>query len=161
MNETIGGFWIIWGRVGVNIFGLITGYFLCEKTRSTKSILKLWIQAFFYSITLYFVSLLAFGDGFSVMDMASYFLPVSFKKWWYVSGVIGLYMISAILNILVNSLGERKHRYLLVVMTFMQVVIPLFTNQKPYYSDMSWLIYLYLIAAYIKLHCSIDGRTGE
>ncbi|MBU3878704.1 acyltransferase [Faecalicatena sp. AGMB00832] len=150
INNIIGDCFVIGGRIGVNIFILITGYFLCLQQRRFKSILKLWLQIFFYSIILYIISILLFHDSINITEFITYLLPVIFKKWWYASAIIGLYLIIPILNLLILQMSKNTHRLVLVVSTFMQVIIPTITNQETFYSDLCWFVYIYFIAAYIR-----------
>ena len=41
--------------VAVNVFILISGYFLCKQTVTIKKIFKLWIQVELYSVGIYLV----------------------------------------------------------------------------------------------------------
>ena len=61
--------WILWlqlgGKIGVNIFVLISGYFLVSSPAfKLKKVLKLWLQLFFYSIVIYAVFVGTGGGGF-------------------------------------------------------------------------------------------------
>ena len=41
-----------WGKVGINCFVLITGYFMCEKSISLRKFLKLYLEIVFYALVL-------------------------------------------------------------------------------------------------------------
>lgn len=40
------------GKLGVNIFVLISGYFLINSKFKTKKVIKLWLQVVFYSVLI-------------------------------------------------------------------------------------------------------------
>ena len=51
-------FLLIGGKIGVNIFMLISGYFLVSaRSLKTNKVLKLWLQIFTYSVGINFFSL--------------------------------------------------------------------------------------------------------
>ena len=44
-----------WGKIGINCFVLITGYFMCKSHITSKKFLKLLIQIYFYKIIIYLI----------------------------------------------------------------------------------------------------------
>ena len=42
----------MWGKMGINCFLLITGYFMCKSNISVKKFLKLYLQVTFYSLVI-------------------------------------------------------------------------------------------------------------
>ncbi len=112
------------GKASVNIFVLITGYFLSEKTDIKLSkALKLWLQVFFYSIILYAASVILLGDSFSYTNLLFSLLPVSSGEWWYASNYIVLFLLSPFINKVINSIDDKKY---LILLFYYQLYLPLF-----------------------------------
>ena len=55
INKYIAVFIIVLGKVGVNIFILITGYFQINQKFKFKKVIFLILQVYFYSIVLYII----------------------------------------------------------------------------------------------------------
>ena len=55
------------GKIGVNIFVIITGYFSCTSKFSFKRIIKLLFAVEFYSLTIMVISLFTGAQEFRVM----------------------------------------------------------------------------------------------
>lgn len=49
----------MWGKIGINCFLMITGYFMCTQRITIKKFLKLLLQVYFYKLVLYFIFLYA------------------------------------------------------------------------------------------------------
>ena len=44
-----------WGKIGINCFVLITGYYMCKSKISLKKFMKLLLEVQFYEILFYFI----------------------------------------------------------------------------------------------------------
>ena len=66
------------GKLGVDIFMLISGYFAVMSTRFRFSrVLRLWLQGFFYAVGIYLVLVLTKMVKFKTVDLLLNFIPVS------------------------------------------------------------------------------------
>lgn len=161
INSFIGNFLVIGGKIGVNIFVLISGYFLCEKEIKISKVLKLCAKIFFYSIVLVLVSILIFGDDIGIFELFTYFLPVIFKKWWFVTAFIGMYILAPFINLIIKNMNCKLHKILVIVLSIILTIIPTFTNMEPFYSDLVWFIYLYFISSYIKKYVTLTLKNKK
>lgn len=96
----------------VNIFVMISGYFLCtsSQVRITK-IIRLYIDVVFFSVFRYVLYCILGDTTFTLIDFLRRFIPLS----WYVAVYSGLYLISPYLNqILLNRSRSQFHLLLLV-----------------------------------------------
>lgn len=139
------------GKASVNIFILISGYFLCEKTEIKHSkALKLWLQVLFYSILLYAVSVLFLNDRFSYTSLFFSFFPISMKEWWFASNYIVLFLLSPFINKLLQSIDSKRFVYLIVLFSLISTVIPTVLNYNYFCNHLLWFIYVYIVGAAIK-----------
>ena len=58
----------LWGKVGINCFMLISGYFMCEMAISAKKYIKLLAQVYFYSILINGIFLLSGYCPIRILD---------------------------------------------------------------------------------------------
>lgn len=68
--------------IAVNIYVLISSYFLCVKKFSSQRLLKLWIEVEFYSILIYIISLLLNFQKISVLGIVKAFFPILMKEYY-------------------------------------------------------------------------------
>lgn len=73
------------GQIGVDIFVLITGYFLSQKvnepfSNSVKRALRVWLEVLFYSLLLLIIGSRLFKK-FSVLNLLKGILPVTFNNY--------------------------------------------------------------------------------
>ena len=94
------------GKVGVNVFVLITGYYLITSKESIKldKVLKLVGQLVFYSVGIYLVFVLTGKFDFSIITLIKRCLPITFIQWWFASTYFVLYIFHPYINKLLNSL---------------------------------------------------------
>ena len=110
------------GKIGVNIFVLISGYFLVRADGvKTNKVIKLWLQIFTYSIITFFVIVFVSPQSFSIRALIENALPITYYKWWFVSAYFVLYLLSPYINKLLNSLDKKSYQRLLVLLFFLLV----------------------------------------
>lgn len=73
-NLVLGQFFYCFGKVGVNLFVMITGYFLITRLGRLSSFLKLVITTFFYSVTLFLICSVSSGGALSLNLSRLFFL---------------------------------------------------------------------------------------
>ncbi len=143
------------GQVGVDVYILISGYFLINSEGSLfnfKRILKFWGQVFFYSIGLYFVLGLLGFSGFRMKTLILTFFPITLSSWWFASAYFVLYIIHPFLNMFLRNLEKKTYQSLLLMLVFIWSVIPSCSNSLFGSNDLLWFSTLYAIAGYIRLY---------
>ena len=148
-------FILMGGKVGVNVFVLISGYYL---TRSKDEffrlsrVFKFWAQVFFYSIVLLGVSWLTGFASFSLTDTVKSLLPITYTKWWFASTYFVLYLFHPFLNKLLCNLSKSSYQKLLILLVVCWSLIPTFTKSAFESNSLVWFATLYAIAGYIRLY---------
>jgi len=158
-NRLLVQFLYLGGKIGVNCFVLITGYFMITSDFSMKKCAKVVLQVFFYS-ALFLLAALAAGVKVPAMTMLANLLPVASTRYWFMTTYVVLYLCTPVLNAVTRSLSRRQHLKLILTALFLWCVLPSFTSFKPAYSRVLWFFTLYEIAAYIRLYRpAIAGRA--
>lgn len=140
------------GQVGINIFFLITGYFMINSKFNTKKILKLCFQVFFYSVLLAVVAVHQALSNFELTPINIYFTPIVKKIYWFATCYVSLYLIFPFLNKLVRALGKSGCQKFLIFCTLALSVLPTFFNVYFMLTEFSWGIFMYVLGAYISLY---------
>lgn len=164
---TINRLWVqfiqIGGKIGVDVFVLISGYFLISaKSLKTNKVIKFWLQLFTYS-ALIFILFIALGiEPFGIKELISHCFPVTFSQWWFASTYFVLYLTSPYINRLLNTFDKRGYQRFLILLTIFWCIIPTFTAQTFQSNELLWFVYLYSLAGFIRLYSpkfNIKGTT--
>lgn len=141
-----------WGKTGINCFVLITGYFMCASKITLKKYLKMLSEIVFYRLAIY-VSFLASGyESFSITTFVKMFMPVTAVGQNFSDCFLIFYLCIPFLNILLTHLNEKRHIYLLSLLSFTYVFFGTIRimDMSVDMNYVSWFIVLYFIAAYIR-----------
>ena len=148
-------FILMGGKVGVDIFVLISGYFLIEITEKLfqpKKLLKFWGQVVFYSIMTYLLSVMLRLNAFEIKQLIKVCLPITYPGWWFASTYFMLYLIHPFLNKLLHGLSKTEYQYLILMMVLCWSIIPTATTQLFESNSLLWFVTLYGIAGYVNLY---------
>ena len=148
-------FILMGGKVGVNIFVLISGFFLIENTEKLfqpKKLLKFWGQVVFYSIMTYLLSVMLRLNAFEIKQLIKVCLPITYPGWWFASTYFMLYLIHPFLNKLLHGLSKTEYQYLILMMVLCWSIIPTATTQLFESNSLLWFVTLYGIAGYVNLY---------
>lgn len=95
----------------VNLFFLLTGFFLNNDGYRISTTVYNWIKTIFYSSMIYIVYCIV-TQSFVTKECIGYFLPILTKKYWYMQ----TYVVSTLLlPFFVKGLGKLKNRQLTVM----------------------------------------------
>lgn len=157
--------WTLFGVsfVCINLYILISGYFLAESGFSTWRLARIGMQVFFYAFGIMAVFWL-FGNVEHDLKYLVYCVtPIISDFYWFATMYVGMYLLSPLLNRLAKGLTKRQFQCILALLFFQFSV---WTNIFYYTSGMniaggvsiSWFLVMYLFGAYIRLHHKRDGR---
>jgi surface polysaccharide O-acyltransferase-like enzyme len=150
LNRVIVQFLSLGGKLGVNCFVLITGYFMVNSKFNVKKLLKIIGQVFFYSVIIMIFFKLFKIYNIGIRETAESFFPIIFSKYWFATTYVELYILSPFLNKFINYCTNKEYKQLLIILTVILSVIPTFTNSLPGIDNLAWFVFLYLIASYIR-----------
>ena len=151
--------WGMWGKTGINIFVLISGWFLCTGNLTIKRYMKLLLEVLFYSIVIYlifcFTGYLNLGPKTFLRILMS---PITGIGDSFVASFLFFYAFVPFYNKLISHLNERQHRYLVLglicFMTLSETLLNthLFNLHVHVMYEPLWYVALYFIAAYLHLY---------
>ena len=150
------------GKIMINCFILITGYFMIEKKISSKKIIRLFLQIKFYQIAVYIIlyaigfEKLNFKRIIEVLFNITYYVNVYFSETFFL-----LYILIPFVNILINSLNKKQNSALLIISLFYFTIISTFSLRNNTFNEISWYILVYMIGAYIRLYPSKYDKSKK
>lgn len=143
----------IGGKISVDIFVLISGYFsITSQKKVTAKAARMWLQLFTYSAGIFAVFCLAGLQPFSIKEMIKHIMPVTFANWWFASTFFVMLLFTPYINKLFLALGRNAHKGLIALMGICWSVIPTFTAHDFEGNALIWFIFLYSSAAYLRLY---------
>ena len=135
------------GKLGVNIFVLITGYFMINKEFSIKKLIKLIFEIYFYSLLI----LILFKD-YSLANLKLSFFPISHYLYWFASCYVLLYLFTIFINEGIKKLEAKVLLRLILFFSTLWSFYYFIGFPTLEFSELVWFLNLYLIGAYIRLH---------
>ena len=164
--------YVAWGMeafaiVAVNVYVLISGYFLVDSTFSLKKIIRLWLQVFFYSLSLpailILISLflpetekLLVLSELNLYQLLQYGFPLLMEHYWFISAYLVMYLFFPFLALGMKSMSkdmlQKMIFLLLLVLSVAKTVLPVKLSMDSLGYDSIWFMCVFLVAGYIKLY---------
>lgn len=145
-------FFGMWGKIGINCFVLITGYFMCKSNITVKKFLKLVLEVEFYKVVIYLIFIASGYESFSLTGVVKAILPIKAIGTNFTGCFLVFYLCIPFLNILVRNMSEKQHLALLGLVFFIYIFMGTMPKFDVTMNYVSWFICLYFIAAYIRLY---------
>lgn len=142
--------WGMWGKVGINCFILISGYFLCMSRLTWQRFVKLLFQVYTYGI-LMFIGFAACGTmEFSLSAILSILVsPLKSIGNSFTASFLCFYAFVPFYNKFLASISEREHRNFLIGVIFVMTGCGTFFDARVFLEPL-WYAVLYMVAAYIR-----------
>jgi len=143
--------------VAVNVYMLISGYFLCESSFKLNRLLTLYLQIWTYSVGVGIVAVLA-GIAPAEEINTHYFLsllfPVSMGHYWFMTAYVFLYLLLPMIGMAVKSMSKKQLNLvltmLLVTFCVTKSVLPFRLEEDGKGYDVLWYLCVFMVAAYIR-----------
>ena len=136
-----------WGKIGINCFVLITGYFMCKSNITVKKFVKLLGEVMFYNIVIGLIFMISGYSEFSFSNFIKLFIPIKYISNNFTSCYLIFFLIIPFLNILIQNLNERKHLKLLCICAYLYFSwkCPVFVcNDELYFMVHSIIFYFFI-----------------
>lgn len=141
-----------WGKIGINCFVLITGYFMCTKTISLKKFFKLYFQVVFYGFACNAFLVLIGCVEFDWRMLVDTVFPFVELTWNFVSAYLVFFLLIPFLNVVVNGITRRQHEILLGISLLFLSVLPCVHRYHVAFNYVEWFCVLYFVGAYLRLY---------
>lgn len=140
----------------VNCYALVTGYVSVLSNFKYSRIIALWFQVFFYTLLAALCFKIFMPSAVWSGAFISALMPLTHVQYWYFTAYFGMFFFIPYINKLVLSLSKAQFKALITALITLFSIVPtlfqadLFNFSSGY--SMLWLVVLYFIGAYIKLH---------
>lgn len=154
-------FFLVPGKIGVAIFFGTTVWFLAARDLSLKysfkKVFQLEKEVFFYSIIFLIINAIL-GRSVSLTEIIKSVFPLITGEYWFVTSYAISILFIPYLNLLINKLDKKKHRYLVIFALFLATFGVLFPDTYAMKDCFVPLLLEYVVVSYIRLHMRINDR---
>lgn len=150
----------------VNLYGLTTGYLMCDKSFRLSRVAKLWVTTVFWSVTVSCVLFVVFPGTRTFEEIVSMFLPILRGRYWFFTAYFVVMMLSPALNLVIRSLTRGQYRLLLSALFLIFGVIPVCSLGYDVLRistghHFSWMIVLYILGGYLRRFPIGNGKNTQ
>ena len=146
-------FLLVGGKFAIILFVLITGYFSINNEHNSKKILKITLHTEFYSLVFLILGF-ALKEKISIITILKSIFPIIYNHYWFASAYVVLFLLIPVLNKTIKNLSKKEYLRFLIIMSLFINILPSIAFCNFSIGNIGYLIYIYFIGAYIKLHCN-------
>lgn len=158
-NTILLQFMAVGGKVGVNLFLLISGYFMIDRRMKWEKVVKLFSQILFYNV-LVVLFLSGLGYTYGIRQAIKDITPLLFSiKGSFVANYLLVYILSPVINKGLKTLSKKEFLYLLGILLFYFSILSTFLNRDTW-DYFGWAFTMYCCGAFIKTF-GYGARLGK
>lgn len=156
------GFWLVecFALSCVNVYVLISGYYMVTSRFTFTRLFRTWGQVFFYSVGIAVFSavtgLVPFDSFKNAYELLYFGTPILMGHYWFATAYMLLLCIAPILAAAVKQLTKKQFEIVLIcllsVFCFAKTIMPYTLIMDDQGNGILWFICLFLVAAYIRLY---------
>ncbi len=144
----------------VNVYVLISGYYMVTSRFTFTKLFRTWGQVFFYSVGIAIFSvatgMIPFDSFKNTYELLFLCCPVVMGHYWFATAYFILLCIAPILAAAAKNLTKKQFEIVLVcllsVFCFVKTIMPYQLIFDDRGNGILWFICLFMVAAYIRLH---------
>ena len=145
----------MWGKTGVNIFIMISGYFMCRSKLTLKRYCKVLFEFLFYLFVIYFTLLFMGYEVFNasrINDLLFGIFKYANASGNFVGSFFMFYLFIPFINKYIEHLTQREFRKFILFLLFIFTILSTVFNNVFVFGEIFWFITVYFIGAYLKLY---------
>ena len=151
LNNVIVGIVSMGGKLGVDIFVLITGYFMIVSNCKFTKVVKLYLTTLLYSLLLLIIAYIYGEHHVPLRILNRSLFPIGGNHYWFITTYLMLYIFVPYFNRFILTAKKTMLNSFMIITTCLWVIIPTFTPANYCFSNLIWFIYLYFVGASIRL----------
>lgn len=152
-NKIIAGLFVSVGKICFIVFIAISMWFLVDSEFKFSKFMKLWIEVFFYSLSLTIITGIM-TDTLTIQNFLGALFPIAGNSHGFASAYLMFYLLLPFLYKLTYKITKKQARYLLVLLFYAQIftqVLGQITNcYQSLYSELTLFIFCYILTLNLK-----------
>lgn len=156
--------WIAWileclSISAVNIFMLISGYFLIRSEFRIRRLIELVLEVLFYAFGSFLICH-AFGidtgNDMNVYNTLFSVFPIHMDLYWFITSYIVIYMLQPLLKSGVEHMTQKQFGTMLIVLIIFEsvfkTVLPVRLEEDEFGYNVLWFLIVFLAGAYFRYY---------
>ena len=146
--------WGMWGKTAINVFVLISGYFMCTGNLLLRRYLKLFMQVLFYSWVMWIVLCLFGYEKWDFVLTVKRFVcydVFAYPNGGFVPAFLWMYLLIPFMNRFISCV-RSKDLYVFVLLSVMMFTGTSMLSLGNGYHHVFWYVTLYFLGAIIRLY---------
>ena len=145
--------WGMWGKTAINVFVLITGYYMCKSQITLKKFLKLLLEVLFYNFVILTIFICTGNDMITFKTIFKDFFAVFCGiNVGFTASYLFFYLCIPYLNILLKNINKKQHIKIILLMLLIYTIPATFFFNSSAYTYIGWFTELYFIGSYIRMY---------
>lgn len=143
--------------VAVNVYMMISGYFLCCSSFKLSRLLQLWLQVWMYSVGIGLFSMVTGimpKGAMDIHDFLELLFPISMGHYWFMTAYVFLYLLLPLIGMGIRRMKKEQLQLtlflLLGVFCLIKSILPARLEQDAMGYDCLWYLCVFVTAAYIR-----------
>ena len=151
-------YWGMWGKMAINAYVMVSGYFLCTSRLTWQKYVKLLLEILFYSFVIYALMVCLGYATLSVKEIGkTAFGLLHGAGAGFAASFMMFYLFVPFLNQLISSTKMGGMERLLVLLFFVNTVTVTFFLSNAF-NEISWYMNIYFVGAYLRLYAGAWSR---
>lgn len=140
------------GKIAINVFLLITGYYSCKKKIKYKKIIFFILQVLFYRWIIYLIFYLSGYEAFSLKEFVKVCLEIPYLLGkGFTSSYIVLFLLIPYLNLFIENISKKDLQKLIGLLLIVFSIVPSISFNT-FFEYIGWYVTVYFIGSYIRLY---------
>lgn len=155
MNYVFLTLWGMWGKTGINVFILISGYFMCTSNLTIRRYCKVFLEWVLYHFGIYIIMLIAGYETVGLkrtLDLLFEIFIYANRSGSFISSFFIFYLFIPFINIFIRSITREEFKKFVILLIFVFTVLSTFFFNKDIFGEVFWFIAVYFIGAYLRLY---------
>lgn len=144
---------VLSGKVGVDLFIIISGYLMINSRAKLSSLLRTVSETIVFSLLMYLVTILLKVNGtvFSTPYFFKRLFPIIFSDYWFVTAFAFMYILLPILLPYLTKLTKKEYQFFLISGFGVVSIWPMIAlNKGMNFSYVILFLYLFSVGGYIR-----------
>lgn len=143
--------------VAVNVYMLISGYFLCTSSFKLSRLIQLWLQVWTYSVAFGLIGALTgvlAETNFDTHYLLTLIFPISMNHYWFMTAYLFLYLLLPFVGMAARKMTKGQMQIALGLLLFLfcvlKSILPVRLEMDGKGYDCLWYLCVFMSAAYIR-----------
>lgn len=140
------------GKMAINVFILISAYFMCKQKATWIKFLKFVLMIFFYKIIFSSIFWISGYESISLKGLYKTLLwPFYLIERGFIGGFLVLFLLMPFLNKTLDVLNHKLHLRLIFILLLIYTIASTFFFSYSF-NHIGWYVTLYYIGSYIRIY---------